>query len=232
LAASEYNELSDAFRSTLAIEGGSYTNKPTASVQNRTKQYAYAPSMFHFGPRSARVSMSGFTGNGNEIISNTIEAKDAVSPEVMEYVTANSRCATWLVGAVNLTDGTFADYRDSGFPWYMEEFLMSNWHEGYIWENYTWPIARNTSFVPSNLSTYPFLCSPPMSFIGDVFAEGQPFVSGGGDWLSWNQMSTLLNLALWTELVQSADLRVKYGLQPEIPEPYWVCEFPVNNPLP
>lgn len=69
-------------------------------------------------------------------------------------------CSEWIVGYYNVSDGSVADVSDAGISWVLQEFFVSNWWEGYVWNGQR-ATGRNTNFVPSNTSTYPFLCSVP-----------------------------------------------------------------------
>jgi len=78
----------------------------------------------------------------------------------------------WFVGSYSLQTWEFSEYRDNGVSWVLEEFFMTNWWEGYVWNGTDGTVtSRNESFVPSNVSTYPFLCSIPPTLLGDTFAN-------------------------------------------------------------
>jgi len=62
------------------------------------------------------------------------------------------------------------NYSENDIAWVYEEFLMTNWWEGYTWDGEI-PTGRNASFVPSNVSTYPFVCAPPSNVMNTIFGD-------------------------------------------------------------
>jgi len=101
----------------------------------------------------------------HEGVKHTIRSSDVVTSETIQHVNdTGAVCQEWFVGYMDLSTGGFGEYRDNGASWVLDEFFMTNWWEGYVWNNDTGvPTGRNPSFVPSNTSTYPFLCGLPYS---------------------------------------------------------------------
>jgi len=130
------------------------------------------PSVFHH-----KHPITVTIGDQNGTI-HRIDANEAATDTVREHANRTGAvCQDWFVGSYDLGTGELADYRDNGVSWVIEEFFMTNWWEGYVWDVSTGiPTGRNTSFVPSNESTYPFLCGLPPSVwddtIGDIIAAG------------------------------------------------------------
>ena len=128
------------------------------------------PSAFHH-----KHPITVTIGDQNGTI-HRIDANEAATDTVREHANRTGAvCQDWFVGSYDLGTGELADYRDNGVSWVIEEFFMTNWWEGYVWDVSTGiPTGRNTSFVPSNESTYPFLCGLPPSVwddtIGDILA--------------------------------------------------------------
>lgn len=106
--------------------------------------------------------------SGNQ---TALRARDFVSNELQAYINKTGAvCTDWLAGYFNLSDGTIGDYRDNGVSWLFEEFFQTNWYEGYIWDGRS-ATARNMSFVPSNKSTYPFLCTIPPAVANELVGD-------------------------------------------------------------
>lgn len=133
---------------------GDFTRERVAIAGNVTG--IRMPSMFDFvaSPSAAIVDV-----NTGEV--TVLRAHEAVTQATRDHVEATGAvCSEWAIGSINVSDGTVGLYNETGMNVVLEEFFVANWWEGYVW-NGTNPTSRNTSFVPSGVSTFPFLCSVP-----------------------------------------------------------------------
>lgn len=94
-----------------------------------------APSLFDFVDSPTVSIVDAATG-----ARTVLRARDAVTQATVDYVNETGAiCNEWLAGAVNVSDGSVEDYRNStvnsSINWVLEEFFMTNWYEGYEWSD-------------------------------------------------------------------------------------------------
>lgn len=149
------------------------------------------PSIFDYEDSASFTFIDAATG-----ARQVLRAHEVVTQATLDHAEATGAvCNEWAVGRLNVSDGTVGRYDDTGMNVVLEEFFVTNWWEGYIWNGNN-PLGRNASFVPSGVSTFPFLCSLPPSAISATMGNK---VSVYYDDFYLNKMASSGTLAQWVQ---------------------------------